>query len=94
MLDQANKLRAVSLSFSHSTSVTHVRQPIALFVTSADEMYGPITMLRRDNHVVKHIPWAAFKMVDHDWVCVIDARDILGVSQSTFTSAHAKADIS
>jgi len=68
MLDQANKLR----------------QPIALFVTSADEMYGPITTLRRDNRLLKHIPWSAFKMVESDWLRVIDARDILGVSQVIF----------
>src|SRR5271155_1531265 len=42
-------------------------------------MYGPITMLRRDNRVVKHIPWSAFKPTDADWNRVIDARDILGV---------------
>lgn len=42
-------------------------------------MYGPITTLRRENRVVKHIPWAAFKMVDSDWTRVIDARDILAV---------------
>jgi len=42
-------------------------------------MYGPITTLRRDNRVVKHIPWSAFKMTDADWNWVIDARDILGV---------------
>ena len=42
-------------------------------------MYGPITMLRRDNRVVKHIPWSAFKMSDQDWCRVVDARDILQV---------------
>jgi hypothetical protein len=42
-------------------------------------MYGPITTLRRDSRVVKHIPWSAFKMTDADWNRVIDARDILGV---------------
>jgi hypothetical protein len=48
-------------------------------VGSADEMYGPITTLRRDNRLVKHIPWSAFKMVESDWMRVIDARDILAV---------------
>ena len=28
---------------------------IVLFMSSADEMYGPITTLQRDNHLVKHI---------------------------------------
>jgi hypothetical protein len=52
---------------------------MGLFVTSADQMYGPITTVRRDNRLVKHIPWTAFKMSDLDWVRVVDARDILGV---------------
>ena len=54
-------------------------------MTSADEMYGPITSLRRNNRLVKHIPWSAFKMVESDWQRVIDARDILGVSQAIFS---------
>jgi hypothetical protein len=53
-------------------------------VTSADEMYGPITTLQRDKQPVKHIPWAAFKMVEADWKRVVDARDILGVSPVIF----------
>jgi hypothetical protein len=47
-------------------------------------MYGPITTLRRDNRLVKHIPWSAFKMVDLDWARVIDACDILEVSRVLF----------
>ena len=43
-----------------------------LFVASADEMYGPITMLWCDNHLVKHIPWSAFKMVESDWLRAVD----------------------
>ena len=45
-------------------------------------MYGPITTLRRDNSIAKHIPWTAFKLSDVDWCRVIDARDILGVRGS------------
>ena len=48
-------------------------------MNSADQMYGPITTLWRDNHLVKHIPWSAFKMVELDWMRVIDAHDILAV---------------
>ena len=59
---------------------------MGLFVTSADAMYGPITTLWRDNRLVKHIPWSAFKMTDRDWTRVVDARDILGVSTFTFIS--------
>jgi hypothetical protein len=54
-------------------------QPIALFTSSADEIYGPITTVRREGRVVKHIPWRAFKMADPDWTRVTDARDILAV---------------
>ncbi|KAF8173118.1 hypothetical protein BJ912DRAFT_859590, partial [Pholiota molesta] len=50
------------------------------FLTSADELYGPITSIRHDNRLMKHIPWSAFKMVEQDWKRVIDARDILGDS--------------
>jgi len=45
-------------------------------------MYGPITTVRRENRVVKDIPWSAFKMMDTDWTRVVDARDILGVGKS------------
>ena len=57
----------------------YIKKPIALFVSSADEMYGPITTLRHDNRLVKHIPWS--KMVETDWTRVVDARDILEVSK-------------
>ena len=57
-------------------------------MASADEMYGPITTLRRDKQPVKHIPWAAFKLVEADWKRVIDARDILGVSPVNFHSSR------
>jgi len=42
-------------------------------------MYGPITTLCRNNHIVKHIPWSAFKLADEDWTRVVNARDILEV---------------
>jgi len=48
---------------------------------SADEMYGPITTLRRDGHLVKHIKRSAFKLIENDWVRVVDARDILAVHE-------------
>jgi hypothetical protein len=36
---------------------------MGLFMTSADQMYGPITMLCHDNCLMKHIPWTVFKMM-------------------------------
>jgi hypothetical protein len=50
-------------------------------------MYGPITTLRHENRIVKHIPWSAFKMLESDWTRVIDARDILGVSEFFFSAS-------
>jgi hypothetical protein len=51
-------------------------------------MYGPITTLRRDNKIVKHIPWSAFKLTDFDWIRVVDARDILGVRNIFLTKFY------
>jgi hypothetical protein len=80
MLDQADKLRQVREAlFLCSVSFTYVFQPIAMFLASADDLYGPITTLRRENRLVKHIPWSAFKMADRDWTRVVDTRDILKV---------------
>jgi len=50
-------------------------------------MYGPITTLQCDNRLVKHIPWSAFKMVESDWLRVVDTRDILVVSHVVFIFA-------
>jgi len=80
MLNQAYKLRQVSHLLFLINIYSLDTQPIALFVTSADEIFGPITTLRHDNRVERHIPWSAFKMVEQDWTRVIDARDILAVS--------------
>jgi hypothetical protein len=38
-------------------------------------------MLRRENRVVKHLPWSAFKLADDDWHRVVDVRDILKVCE-------------
>jgi len=58
-------------------SILSEYQPIGVFLTSADEMYGPITTLHGESRQVKHIPWTAFKLSDRDWHRVVDARDIL-----------------
>jgi hypothetical protein len=39
---------------------------MGLFVASADEKFGPITIVQRDQQFMKHISWAAFKMVEAD----------------------------
>jgi len=63
MLDRAHKLRTA----------------INLFIAAADELFGPITTIRKDGRVVKHIPWAPFKLKDVDWARVQDAKAILAV---------------
>ena len=57
----------------------NLRQAIDLFVTSADQLYGPITTVRSNGNILKRIPWSAFKLSSRDWSRVVDARDILAV---------------
>jgi hypothetical protein len=84
MLDRAYKLQMVSVYPGTGIQVvliTHsISQPINLFISSADQLYGPITVLRRDGRVVKNIPWSAFALSDVDWARVMDAKMILAVS--------------
>jgi hypothetical protein len=54
-----------------------VRQAIKLFIAAADELYGPITVIRRDGRVFKKIPWSAFKIADADWARVLHVKSIL-----------------
>jgi len=53
---------------------------INLFISSADQLFGPITVLRRDGRVFKKIPWTAFALSESDWARVLDAKMILAVS--------------
>ncbi|KAG2739191.1 hypothetical protein P692DRAFT_20756371 [Suillus brevipes Sb2] len=55
----------------------HLRQAINLFVSSADELFGPITSIRCHGQVTKHIPWTAFALKTLDWECVNDTRIII-----------------
>ncbi|KAF8461319.1 hypothetical protein DFH94DRAFT_640945, partial [Russula ochroleuca] len=52
------------------------------FIASADERFGSITTLRRDGHIVKHIPWSVFKLSELDWSRVRDAAAILADSNA------------
>ncbi|KAI0054957.1 hypothetical protein BV25DRAFT_1777287, partial [Artomyces pyxidatus] len=47
------------------------------FVMSADELYGPITTLKKDGKTVKRIPWSAFKIKESDWSRINDIIAIL-----------------
>ena len=58
----------------------NLRQAVKLFVSSADELYGSITTIRKDGHVAKRIPWSAFQADKEDWARVVDVKNILAVS--------------
>lgn len=48
-----------------------------MFISSADELFGPITTIRRPSHAVKHIPWTAFAFTNRDWERVNDTRIVI-----------------
>ena len=51
-----------------------------LFISAADQLFGPITTMRSGNgKVMKDIPWTVFRMGKEDWMRVRDVRDILQV---------------
>jgi hypothetical protein len=54
---------------------------INLFVSSADHRYGPITTIRREGRIVKHVSWSAFKFSERDWERVKEAAEILVVCE-------------
>ena len=54
-----------------------LRQPINLFINSADELFGPITTIRRPGLPAKQIPWTAFSFKAADWDRVNDIRTII-----------------
>jgi hypothetical protein len=61
-----------------------LQQAIKIFVATANAIYGPITTIRRDGRVSKHIPWTAFQAEKQDWKCVADTKKILAVSRTQF----------
>jgi hypothetical protein len=58
-----------------------------LFIGSADELYGPITTIRRDGRIHKHIPWTAFALKPRDWERVNDTRVIISVGPAMAQAA-------
>jgi hypothetical protein len=70
------------ITFWHNIELMTINsQPINLFVATADQRYGPITTIRRDGQVMKHIPWSAFQFSETDWERVLEASHILAVSE-------------
>jgi len=59
--------------------VIKLRQPIQLFVATADQRFGPVTTIRSNGRIEKHIPWSAFTFSDDDWNRVSEAADLLAV---------------
>ncbi|KAF9016920.1 hypothetical protein BDP27DRAFT_1251621, partial [Rhodocollybia butyracea] len=47
------------------------------FVAITDDLYGPITTVRKDGRIEKHIRWSAFKFSAQDWNHVADCKAIL-----------------
>ncbi|KAG1749057.1 uncharacterized protein EDB91DRAFT_1040623, partial [Suillus paluster] len=47
------------------------------FVNSADELFGPMTTIRRTGQAVKRIPWTAFSFKTTDWERINDAHAII-----------------
>ncbi|KAM6491167.1 hypothetical protein JOM56_013406, partial [Amanita muscaria] len=60
------------------------------FISSADQLYGPITTLRQDGRVHKKIPWNTFTLSYFDWARVLDAKMIL--ADSNCVLHHFSAD--
>ncbi|KAH7904063.1 hypothetical protein BJ138DRAFT_1186766, partial [Hygrophoropsis aurantiaca] len=61
-----------------------LHQPINLFISSTDELFGPITTIRRHGRVVKHIPWTAFTFLPSDWQHIYDTWVIILVTHPGF----------
>jgi hypothetical protein len=53
-----------------------------LFISFANELFGPITSIRCPGYPVKHIPWATFTIKSCDWERVNDTHTILSDANS------------
>ncbi|KAJ8583126.1 hypothetical protein M405DRAFT_687773, partial [Rhizopogon salebrosus TDB-379] len=47
------------------------------FISTADELFGPITTIRRNRKLIKKIPWSAFTFKSADWERINDTREII-----------------
>jgi hypothetical protein len=81
---------ACDVSPSGGVFLINLVQPINLFISSADQLYGPITTLQHDGYVVTKLPWTAFALSDGDWARVLDAKMIL--QDSNRVLHHFSAD--
>lgn len=63
-----------------------------MFILTADKKFGPITTLRKDGKLVKHIPWTAFRLDDDDWARCPMIIDILNVRNRSWQLFESRAD--
>ncbi|KAG1736230.1 hypothetical protein EDB19DRAFT_1910373 [Suillus lakei] len=54
-----------------------IQQVINIFISTADELFGPVTVIQHNGKLVKNIPWTAFTFKNTDWEHVNDAREII-----------------
>ncbi|KIK95566.1 hypothetical protein PAXRUDRAFT_140375 [Paxillus rubicundulus Ve08.2h10] len=54
-----------------------LHQAVNLFLASADELYGPITTIRWNGQVTKHIPWMAFSLKASNWEWINDTHSVI-----------------
>jgi len=82
MLSVSYKLRQVCFSaFFDFSLLTPGEKAINIFVSSADHQYGPITTIRCEGQIIKHILWSAFALSEGDWERVKEAGEILDMHE-------------
>jgi len=95
MLDRSYKLQKVLLfhisSFLLLADSSH--ESINLFITTADQWYGPITTIHSHGHILKHIPWTAFTITGNDWERVKEVSEILAVRFTHLDCTITKTDM-
>ncbi|KIM50460.1 hypothetical protein SCLCIDRAFT_34272 [Scleroderma citrinum Foug A] len=67
----------------------HLHQPINLFISSADELFGPITTICCNGQVAKRIPWSMFTFKVSNWEHLNDVHSIIADAnnlQQSFSS--------
>ncbi|KIM61212.1 hypothetical protein SCLCIDRAFT_26022 [Scleroderma citrinum Foug A] len=54
-----------------------LQRPINLFISSADQLFSPITSVRCPSQPIKHIPWITFTLKTANWEHVNDMQMII-----------------
>ncbi|KAG2031881.1 hypothetical protein BDR03DRAFT_875011 [Suillus americanus] len=61
----------------------HLWQAVNLFISSADELFEPITPIRCHGKVIKHILWTAFTLRTSDWEHMNDVQTVISDANDT-----------